>query len=1215
VNDPSAAADSKDPRIESALREYLEQVDRGEAPDLEAFIAQHPGIADELRSFIVAEERFRRMAGADPVRETAGHSAESFSLHGQETIAPPSTGLQSADSGVSGLTGQFGRYRIVRALGHGAMGTVYLAEDTQLLRQVALKTPHFALAPAPEVLERFYREARAAATLRHPNICPVYDVGQIDGTHYISMAYIEGHPLSAFIQSGKPQPERQVLIVVRKLAQALADAHEHGIVHRDLKPANIMVDKRNEPIIMDFGLAQQVKRDTNIRLTQSGTLIGTPAYMSPEQVDGEPDKIGPPTDQYSLGVILYELLTGQLPFRGSIAAVLGQIVMKDATPPSQLRPGLDPRIEVACLKMMAKQSPDRFASMSAVVAELETILRNPARPKAEDTGEPATEQNRAPSGSPALGERPLEPKTRSAGVPPSQAPKPLSKKDLASLEELARKCLARHDYDQVIQIIERIPDEQRNAGAQALLEECREKTDEIAFLLCEIDDAVRVKDRPAALRKVEELLKIKPGHLRAREIQEKFAAYGEAGGARLNRMWQFTRPWNEGGWVPWSALAFGLAVFAVMTGVVVLYVGSNRKNRNTAGADSSVVAKPEATDRKVKQLAAVPANNVAKAPPRPNPSAKVPNAGQVDVPAARAKAEPQIPMPTAALIDVLPKLDLIRACLKGEWQRAVDGGVVPSGSPPFCSLQVPVNLSEAYRLELEFTVRRRANENGIFLHVPVGGRYCRVAVLNDWIELSRVAGEERRLPPPAALPDSRPILRNGKKIGRYKTTTQEYGFGTFRDGSDIIVAFNQRYRLSVDVRTKENDATIAASLNGRLALDWTGSIASLSEPNDGNIWVGRKRSGLAFGTEDHVDVEFHALRIQSLGGARNREEADQSETTAANQNQGPLGSIASVTGRQASTKLPAGGHGLKATYFRGANFEERVLERIDPQIDFFWIRDAPDPAVPKDHFSVRWEGWLKAPAPGDYRVQIVSDDGVRLWLDGNRLVDDWHSHLANSHIVNVRMTDKPSQLRVEYFQDDHTALVTLLWSHLPQTGQARETYFGMLRVGGESLFLTKAAAEEAVVPMPTYLKGSQGLRIDLYRDKEMKRKIATPTGAAAVVTAGVDFVARNSASVPAIRCSGWLKPPTTGRYRLIVSYSDGLRLWMGGTQFINDWHPNSYPRQDEFEADFASLEPMSFRVEHFDEKNSSGVCSVRWIPPGAKLPEIIPIEAWSLTGR
>jgi serine/threonine protein kinase len=1134
MSEPSAA-DSKDSQIESALREYLDCIDRGEAIDRDEFIARHPEIAGELRSFIASEEQLRKLAKAESADQRSDHPTASLALHGQETLLPQAASNRSAGGDECGLKPEFGRYRIVRALGRGAMGTVYLAEDTQLLRQVALKTPRFTQESTPDLLERFYREARAAATLRHPNICPVYDVGQIEGTHYISMAFIEGHPLSAFIHAAKPQPERQILMVVRKLAQALADAHEHGIVHRDLKPANIMVDKRNEPIIMDFGLAQQLKRDTNIRITQSGMMIGTPAYMSPEQVDGESDKIGPPTDQYSLGVILYELLTGQLPFRGSIAAVLGQIVMKDATPPGQLRPGLDPRIESACLKMMAKQPSDRFASLSAVVAELETILRNPdARPKSADSGEPVTGQNPAPSGSPVLGERPSESKTRSAGVPQSLAPKPLSEKDLASLEELARKCLARHDYDQVIQIIERIPDEQRDAGVRSLLEECREKADEVAFLLCEIDEAVRFKDRPAALRKAEALLKIKPGHLRAREIQEKFAAYGKGDRARLSPVWQFTRPWNEGGWVPWSVLAFGLAVFAVMTGVVVRYLGSTGKYRNTAAGDSSVVEKPEdaiKADRKTEQPPIVPVKNAARAPLKPRPSAKVANAGQT----ARAKAEPQIPEPTAALIDVVPKLDLMRDLLKGEWRRGADGGVVSTGgSPPFCSMHVPMDLSGDYRLELEFTARQRANENGLFLHIPVGGRYCRVAVLNDWIELSRVAGEERRLPPPeGGFAWSRPILRDGKKRGRYKTTAEEYGFGTFRDGTDIIVAFNQRYRLLVDVRTKENDATITASLNGRLALDWSGPIATLSEPNDGNIWVGTKPSGIAFGSEVGVDVEFHTLRIQ------------------------PLGPIASVAVRQASTELPAGGHGLKATYFRGENFEERVLERIDPKIDFFWIRDAPDPAVPKDHFSVRWEGWLKAPAPGDYDVGIVSDDGVRLWLDGKQLVDDWHSHLATLHRVNVRMTDKPSQLLVEYFQDDRTSLVSLLWS--------LKNHFGTRGVGGEFVFLTKAAAENAVVPMPSLLKGSLGLRMDFYRDKEMSRKIAIANGVAAIVTPGVDFVARNPAPAPAIRCSGWLKPPTTGRYRFIVTYSDGLRLWMGGKQLANDWHPNSCPRQHEFE--------------------------------------------------
>ncbi len=146
----------------------------------------------------------------------------------------------------------------------------------------------------------------------------MHDVGQIDGKHYISMAYIEGRPLSTFIQPDKPQTERQILIVIRKLALALQEAHDHGIVHRDLKPANIMVDKKGEPLIMDFGLAQQIRSKDDIRLTQTGNLLGTPAYMSPEQVQGEPTKIGSPTDQYSLGVILYELLTGQLPFRGSL---------------------------------------------------------------------------------------------------------------------------------------------------------------------------------------------------------------------------------------------------------------------------------------------------------------------------------------------------------------------------------------------------------------------------------------------------------------------------------------------------------------------------------------------------------------------------------------------------------------------------------------------------------------------------------------------------------------------------------------------------------------------------------------------------------------------------------------------------------------------------------------------------------------------------------
>ena len=380
MNDESRRTEPKDPRVEAALREFLERVDRGEPVDREEFLARHALIADQLRSAITAEEEVRKLAEAETPPDSAHDSTKSFAAHGQETIVPPSVGKQAveAETGVTGLSGQFGRYRIIRALGKGAMGTVYLAEDTHIERQVALKSPHFNEDPTGNQTERFFREARSAGNLRHPNICPIYDFGQIDGKHFITMAYIEGRPLSALIQPGKPQSERKILIAIRKLALALQAAHDKGIVHRDLKPANIMVDTSGEPIIMDFGLARQASRGDDIRLTQTGNIVGTPAFMSPEQVEGDPEKIGPPTDQYSLGVILYELLTGQLPFHGSVMAVMAQILTKEPPRPSQLRLEMDQRVETVCLKMMAKTPSERFASLKAVADELATILKSPA---------------------------------------------------------------------------------------------------------------------------------------------------------------------------------------------------------------------------------------------------------------------------------------------------------------------------------------------------------------------------------------------------------------------------------------------------------------------------------------------------------------------------------------------------------------------------------------------------------------------------------------------------------------------------------------------------------------------------------------------------------------------------------------------------------------------------------------------------------------------
>ncbi len=269
---------------------------------------------------------------------------------------------------------EFGRYRIKRELGRGAMGAVYLARDTQLDREVAVKIPIFATDGGQNEVERFYREARAMATISHPNLCPVYDVGEIDGTHYLTMQFVEGRPLDEYLKRGKSHAPKQVATVMWKLAVALEEAHRAGIVHRDLKPANIMLDQRSEPIIMDFGLARRQK-ENETTLTQTGQIMGTPSYMSPEQVRGRQDEIGPASDVYALGVICYQLLTGKLPFTGPLGDVLIKIATEEPERPSKLNAKIDRSIEAICLQAMAKSVDDRFGSAADLAKSLRDYLR------------------------------------------------------------------------------------------------------------------------------------------------------------------------------------------------------------------------------------------------------------------------------------------------------------------------------------------------------------------------------------------------------------------------------------------------------------------------------------------------------------------------------------------------------------------------------------------------------------------------------------------------------------------------------------------------------------------------------------------------------------------------------------------------------------------------------------------------------------------------
>ncbi len=269
------------------------------------------------------------------------------------------------------LPTEFGRYHILSLLGRGGMGAVYLAEDTQLGRKVALKLPSFDASESKR-LERFVREAKASAGLLHPNICPVFDAGSIAGRPYISMAYINGKSLEDEIDPDRPMDGKRAVEIVRKIAAALQDAHENNIVHRDLKPANVIMSTKGEPIVMDFGLALRVNdyEENETKLTKLGEVMGTPRYMSPEQVRGDIEKIGPATDIYALGVMLFELLTGHPPYGGQMIAVMAQILSSPVPPLREFRPDADSRLEAICQQAMAKDIAARPASMAIFAAQL-----------------------------------------------------------------------------------------------------------------------------------------------------------------------------------------------------------------------------------------------------------------------------------------------------------------------------------------------------------------------------------------------------------------------------------------------------------------------------------------------------------------------------------------------------------------------------------------------------------------------------------------------------------------------------------------------------------------------------------------------------------------------------------------------------------------------------------------------------------------------------
>ncbi len=348
--DSARAQSAQSMTADEVIADYMQRIDAGERLDPEILVAAHPQLADELRSF------FANLARLD----------------GPLTASTAVTPHLPEGLSVLPTIRYFGDYELLGEIARGGMGVVYRARQRSLDRVVAVKLILSGRLATPREVERFHEEARAAARLIHPSIVRILEIGKHGEHHYYSMEYVAGGSLAERI-ANRPLPPRQAAEIIRRIAAAVEYAHQQNVLHRDIKPANILLTADGDPQLSDFGLAKRLNAD--LELTRTGELAGTPSYMAPEQAVPGMKGVGPWTDVYSLGAVLYSLLTGRPPIDARTPhAALAALATDDPVPPRRVMGRVPRDLETICMKCLEKKPRDRYASAEDLAEELKRFL-------------------------------------------------------------------------------------------------------------------------------------------------------------------------------------------------------------------------------------------------------------------------------------------------------------------------------------------------------------------------------------------------------------------------------------------------------------------------------------------------------------------------------------------------------------------------------------------------------------------------------------------------------------------------------------------------------------------------------------------------------------------------------------------------------------------------------------------------------------------------